>query len=673
MQPEVHFRGRALIIIVSTTSAVALAATIPPEPFTPGQSYFGSGSYSGSRYIEYIAGNSPVIFSAPHGGTLRPPTTVVRDRTATTCANTVDQDGFSTNGDSMTEELARRIAIEFFSRTGRHPHVIINRLDRIKLDANRSLTGGSCGDPAAAEAWRDYHDFIDVAKRTAVSQFGRAWYTDLHGHGHAVARVEIGYRLSGSELRMSDAQLDTGAAYEDKSTIRTFSEDSPRPFSMLLRGPTAIGTLMASAMYPSVPSAQDKSPLSGQTYFSGGFNVMKHGCGAQGESIDVCGVQFEHHNAGVRDTAANRKDYAEALAGVYEVFLGQNFGLSMVSTQGETIVDNDNANNDVLRSRSIVPASWIPATGFGTILNNQHVTDVPGPPNDGAQFLWYVPQPGRYHVYAWWTSNTTRTATAAYRVYDREGGTRLFDGRKDQRINGGRWNLLGTWDFAYVGFAKVLISRSLSGPGTVSGDAIRVVRSDGTPPPAQPPRPRGWYSRDVGSVGVTGSATESGGTWTVRGAGADVYGTADGFHYSYRWLSGDGHVTARVASLTATQNAAKVGVMIRGSTASNAANAFMLVRKDGLAFQYRLSAGGTTSSVTAGTGSAPRWVRLTRAGGAITAAVSSDGSSWTNVGTQTFSGSSSGMPANVLVGFAVSSHTTAGVATAVFDNLSAVP
>ncbi len=667
------WRSRVWIMLAGTLAAGAGEATIPPEPFTPGRSYFGSGSYSGSSYIEYIAGNSPAIFSAPHGGSLRPPATLIRDRTAAACANSVDEDGFSTSTDWFTQELARRIAIEFFTRTGRHPHVIINRLDRLKLEANRTLMGGACGDAAAGEAWRDYHDFIDVAKRAAVTRFGKGWYTDLHGHGHGVARIEVGYRLSGSDLRLSDAQLDAGAAYEDTSTIRIFSEDSPRPFSALLRGPTALGTLTASAMYPSVPSAQDRAPLSGQPYFRGGFNVKKHACGADGESIDVCGVQFEHHYAGLRDTAANRKDYAEALAGIYEVFLGQNFGLSMVSTQGETIVDNDNANNDLLRSRSSVTSNWLPAAAFGTILNNQHVTTGAGPMNDGAQFFWYVPQPGRYHVYAWWTSNSTRTAAASYRVYDREGGTRLFDGRKDQRIDGGRWNLLGTWDFNYAGFAKVLMSRSLSGPGTISADAIRAVRSDGTPPPPQPPRPQGWYSRDIGSVGVPGSASEGGGTWTVSGAGADVNGTSDAFRYSYRWLSGDGHITARVASLTGAQTLVKGGVMIRASTASNAANAFMLVRKDSLAFQHRLTSGGTTSTVAGGTGSAPRWVRLTRTGASITAAVSPDGSSWANIGTRTFAGGGTGMPANVLVGLAVSSHTTTGLATAVFDKLSVVP
>ena len=55
--------------------------------------------------------------------------------------------------------------------------------------------------------------------------------------------------------------------------------------------------------------------------------------------------------------------------------------------------------------------------------------------------------------------------------------------------------------------------------------------------------------RDVGAVGVAGSASYSNGTFTVSGSGDDVWGTADAFHYAYQSLSGDGQIVARVASV----------------------------------------------------------------------------------------------------------------------------
>ena len=178
--------------------------------------------------------------------------------------------------------------------------------------------------------------------------------------------------------------------------------------------------------------------------------------------------------------------------------------------------------------------------------------------------------------------------------------------------------------------------------------------------------PSGWQSRDIGAVGVAGSATASGGSFTVRGAGADVWGSSDAFHFAYRSLSGDGTITARVASVSGSQAWTKVGVMVRASTSSSAAHAFMLVSAaKGLAFQRRRSAGGVTTHTSGGSGTAPRWVRLTRAGSRITAYVSSTGSSWSVVGSDTFS-----LPSGVLVGLAVSSHTTSSLATGVFDNVS---
>src|SRR5262249_26803086 len=60
-----------------------------------------------------------------------------------------------------------------------------------------------------------------------------------------------------------------------------------------------------------------------------------------------------------------------------------------------------------------------------------------------------------------------------------------------------------------------------------------------------------WLSDDVGAVGATGSASHSAGTFTVRGSGADIWGTADGFRFVYQPLGGDGEIVARV---TAVQN-----------------------------------------------------------------------------------------------------------------------
>src|SRR5262245_57440187 len=62
------------------TAAGSIASDLP---LTAGQSYFGRNSY-----VEYIAGNAPVIFSAAHGGDLKPAGIPDRDTTCGTIANT---------------------------------------------------------------------------------------------------------------------------------------------------------------------------------------------------------------------------------------------------------------------------------------------------------------------------------------------------------------------------------------------------------------------------------------------------------------------------------------------------------------------------------------------------------------------------------------------------------
>jgi hypothetical protein len=56
------------------------------------------------------------------------------------------------------------------------------------------------------------------------------------------------------------------------------------------------------------------------------------------------------------------------------------------------------------------------------------------------------------------------------------------------------------------------------------------------------PLPMPWLNQDVGVVTQTGSATYSGGTFTVAGAGAGLGGTADGMQFVYQTLAGDGSI-----------------------------------------------------------------------------------------------------------------------------------
>jgi regulation of enolase protein 1 (concanavalin A-like superfamily) len=189
--------------------------------------------------------------------------------------------------------------------------------------------------------------------------------------------------------------------------------------------------------------------------------------------------------------------------------------------------------------------------------------------------------------------------------------------------------------------------------------ALRGVGVSTTPPPSP------WSAQDVGSVAIAGTAAYANGTFTVKGSGADIWGTADAFQFVHQPLTGDGTIVARVATVENVQPWTKAGVMIRDGVGAGAANAALVVSPGrGLSFQYRKTAGGLTTNVPT-TGAAPKWVQLTRAGSVISAAVSSDGTAWAAIGSVTI-----GMASTIQIGLIVTSHSATQAATATFDRVA---
>ncbi len=325
-----HIVLAVLALAGCTSTPAAITATvdtrraaIQPGPYTPGQSYYGR-----NNYIEYIAGNAPVIFSAPHGGSLTP--SEIPDRKSGSCGGSA-----TTGKDLNTRELALAMRQRYFARFGKYPHVIINHLHRIKLDANRDLLEGACGDTEAQVAWNEFQDYLTAARNVVTTAHGKGWYMDMHGHGHEFQRLELGYLLSDAQLDRSNATLDASKAYEDTSTIKTMSEHAGISFPALLRGPNSLGTLYANNGFPSVPSSTYPSAASGEAYFSGGYNTQRHACGVEAgprggvPGGPVCGVQIEANYTGVRDTQANRDRFGDVTAAVLDSYLTQHWGLDL--------------------------------------------------------------------------------------------------------------------------------------------------------------------------------------------------------------------------------------------------------------------------------------------------------------------------------------------------------
>jgi hypothetical protein len=189
------------------------------------------------------------------------------------------------------------------------------------------------------------------------------------------------------------------------------------------------------------------------------------------------------------------------------------------------------------------------------------------------------------------------------------------------------------------------------------------LRGAGAVPQSNVPAP--WVSQDVGATGRTGSASLTGGEFALSGAGADIWGAADAFHFVFQPISGNGTIVARIAAVENVNAWTKAGLMIRNDSGPDAAyGAVFVTPSKGVTFQRRTTAGAaTTSTVAAGT--APRWLKLARAGSLITASMSADGSSWTVIGSDSVP-----LGSKPVMGMAITSHDPSQLAKTTVDNVS---
>jgi len=281
--------------------AVAVAAV-------PGASYKGRNAYT-----EYLPGSLPLVLSAPHGGDMRPEE--IPDRTSGTTVR-----------DTNTRELALQIRDALHAQTGAYPHVVISHLHRIKLDPNREIVEAAQGNQEAERAWWEFQTFIQEAEELVEEAFGEGLYIDLHGHGHEIQRLELGYLLTATDLSNTNEIL-AGATYADRSSFRALAQKAGADLADLIRGPLSLGTLLEARGFPSVPSQNQPAPGS-DPYFNGGYNTVTHGSRGGGT---VSGVQIECNFTGVRDTEANRQALAEALGKVLDTFFPAHFQMEFAA------------------------------------------------------------------------------------------------------------------------------------------------------------------------------------------------------------------------------------------------------------------------------------------------------------------------------------------------------
>lgn len=138
----------------------------------------------------------------------------------------------------------------------------------------------------------------------------------------------------------------------------------------------------------------------------------------------------------------------------------------------DLIIDNKSA---------VVAGSW--SIGSGAL--DKYATDYlfKGQGTGAAylEFTPYVATAGSYQVFEWHSQGSNRSTNAPHEIVFDGGATTVF---ANQKINGGKWNLLGTFNFAAGTAGKVRITDAFPDAGqVVMADAIKLVLM---PPPSAP-------------------------------------------------------------------------------------------------------------------------------------------------------------------------------------------
>ena len=291
-----------------------LSAQTNLASYTPGSTYWGRNNYT-----EYIAGNMPLIISAPHGGDDYPSELPNRTNTSTYTV--------TTDPDLWTANLARAIRTACTNRYGRYPHVIICNVNRAKVDCNREIIEGAQNNTNTQTVWKEFHAYINIARQQVSNTYGRGLYIDLHGHGHPIQKNEIGYDLSDSDM----FKTTFSTTDDNESTIHAMSERSRQSFTDVVRGELSLGSLLEKRGYPCVPSLSSPNPgvSNGVTnaYFNGGYNTQTYGTSlANGGTIDAIQIECNYTNVRAKSSTSS---YSE------DVAVRANFASNLVASLGE--------------------------------------------------------------------------------------------------------------------------------------------------------------------------------------------------------------------------------------------------------------------------------------------------------------------------------------------------
>jgi hypothetical protein len=205
-----------------------------------------------------------------------------------------------------------------------------------------------------------------------------------------------------------------------------------------------------------------------------------------------------------------------------------------------------------------------------------------------------------------------------------------------------------------------------------SGANIIATANNTTPPVDAIMVKSGWGDVDIGAPtpATTTIYNPNTDTQSLLVGGSGFTGTSDQFNIESQDVTGNALVTAKVATIATTNANAKAGVMMRDGTAVSSLFAAVVEQTNKqVMFLYRNSVGGpVTSSAVVGDTTNAKYVKLTRVGNQFSAFYSTNGTTWTAVGSPV----SIAMSPTLKAGLCDSSQNTASATSASFTGANVV-
>ena len=278
----------------------------------------GTVEYQGDVWVELLGPQNPedaaaVVLTVGHGGELTPE--YMEDRT--TDDSSCPASGCKVDTDSFSPEIAFATAQSMKETYCRLPYIVINRLARIKLDANREKEEAAQGFTLAGEAWEGYHSMIATAQEKVMAKFGTTTNTatmegitgllvDVHTYKgfdwdptNGGSLVQWGYTIGENSLNPDNfCPLDSRT--DGVMGTFTFGRNlEGESYECLVRGPKSLasrvmafpltsaaaqcGTAIPSYQYPSVTDVAEDPAFCGTlssrdacTTYEGGFTNKVH-------------------------------------------------------------------------------------------------------------------------------------------------------------------------------------------------------------------------------------------------------------------------------------------------------------------------------------------------------------------------------------------------------------